>query len=108
MGLEGEVSVDETVAKHAGQFRPGYLAVLAQRAGELSGSRRDRLNCDRTEARCIDFPCRSVVEALAGLHLGAGVALDHGSWLADDLTSRALALDQATLEADRDRAGAPL
>lgn len=78
MGLEGEVSVEETVAENTGQLSLAFF-VLFQRSWCLSGSCGDRANCDRAEAGGIGRPRRGVVETLAGRCRGMGVALKHGS-----------------------------
>jgi len=79
MGLEGEVSVVETVAENAGQLCLARFTVLLQRRRYLSGSRGDRPNGDRAKAGGIDRPRRGVVETLANRCRGMGVALKHGS-----------------------------
>ena len=79
MGLEGEVSVVETVAENAGHIGPARFAMLLQRRRHLSGSRGDRLNRDRAEEGRIGRPRRGVVETFADRCRGLGVALKHGS-----------------------------
>ena len=49
-GLEGEVSVVETVAENAGQFGPAGFVMLLQRRRRLSGSSGNRPKGDRAEA----------------------------------------------------------
>jgi hypothetical protein len=66
MGLEGEVSVVETVAENAGQLGLACFTVLLQRRRHMSGSRGDCPNCDRAEAGGIGRPRRGVVETLPG------------------------------------------